>query len=112
MNFYRCSSLSNSPNNGEVNISFIWANSESEAKAIYIKEFKYRKNKKGINIDEIVYVSATRIPKVVEELATYKIDSNGNHLKALTKVSRICCSRCGQVASNNNFCTFCNAQFK
>lgn len=93
------------------NIAYISAESEIEAAALYRQQNQSLKYKKGLTIEEIEHKTSSKISKVVEELIVYKIDKDGTKYKKLTKVSRLSCSECGTIVTDEKYCPTCDSEF-
>lgn len=96
------------------NVDYLWAEDASCAKEVYITMHEYRRNKKGLTIEQIPYHRATRTRKVVTKIVTEHTYSYlGSHDDEVYKrVPEYYCSNCKNKIKDNStrYCPCCDAE--
>jgi hypothetical protein len=113
MKFYKCYIAVDGWSNVYFeNVEHIWANSPEEAKSEYIKMYGFRKNKKGLTIEEVPYRRVKRIKKMINQVVTHKQSAylGGYEYGVNEDVAHYYCSNCGKEVHNNRYCNCCDAE--
>lgn len=113
MHFYKCYIAVDSWGMVDFeNVDYIWAPSAEEAAMEYRKAHGYRKNKKGLTVQEVEYHRVKRTKKTKTEAVTHKQIPylGGYEYQTLDKVDHYYCSNCGKEVHNNRYCTNCDAE--
>lgn len=94
---------------------YIFAIDESHAREIICKRWQVRKNKKGLRIEEVSFVTAEKIARTQTELVhetTYAYWLGNYDSSHYAEVTRHYCSKCGkEVQEANPLCPHCGAYF-
>lgn len=94
---------------------YIFAVDEAHAREIICKQWKIRKNKKGLRIKEVPFVTAEKISHTKTELiseTSYAYWLGYYDSSYYGKVTRYYCGKCNkEVRSTDRLCTYCGAHF-
>lgn len=113
MNFYKCCITDESwMIVSEEDVEYIWARSETEAKEEYLRSHGFRKNKKGLTVQEVEYRRAKRTKQSRTQLVSHRQIPylGGYEYKTYDTVDHYYCSNCGKEVHNDRYCTSCNAE--
>ena len=94
-------------------VSYIWATDEVDAKMQYCKQNGFRKNKKGLTIEQVEYKKSRRKKVTRNEVITEKVYEYwlGSYEQATYKdVDHYYCSNCGKEVHTDRYCTRCNSE--
>lgn len=114
MNFYKCYIAVDGWSTVYVDhVGYLWAPNETEAKLQYCKQQGFRKNKKGLTVEQIDYRRIARKARVVNELVTrsvYKYWLGHYDEQVYEDVTHYYCSNCGNEVHQDRYCKCCNSE--
>lgn len=113
MKFYKCYiKVESWMTISEEDVDYIWAQSEQEAVDKYRKARGYRKNKKGLTVQEVEYRKFKRTKQTKNQLVTHKQIPylGGYNYQSWDNVDHYYCSNCGKEVHNDRYCTICDAE--
>lgn len=114
MNLYRCEVVvAGWDTDSYEDIEFIWAKDVTEARMQYCKMKNFRKNRKGLRINEIQHAYAKRIAKSCNELVTHRQIKylGGYEYQTIDRITKYYCGTCNkQITPHAHWCTCCNSE--
>ncbi len=113
MHFYKCYIAVDSWGMVDFeNVDYIWAHSAEEAVMEYRKAHGYRKNKKGLTVQEVEYRRVKRSTKTKTEAVTHSSPLLGGYdYQTWEDVTHYYCSNCGkEVRKDNRYCEYCDSE--
>lgn len=93
-------------------VEYIWAQDEFEARDVYCKQHRFRKNKKGLIVIGIPIKITQRVMKLEQEYVTHRQLQflGGYEYRALETVPHYYCGNCGkELSSQDRWCTRCDS---
>lgn len=115
MNFYKCYiAVDGWSTVYSENIDYLWAVDEAQARLQYCKQNNFRKNKKGLTIEQVEYKKAKRMKSIhTNEFVTESVYNYwlGRYEESVYKeVTHCYCSNCGTEVRRDRYCTCCNSE--
>lgn len=93
------------------NTEYIWAENYEDARKHYCLIYGFRKNKKGLTVEEIEYrYSKAKILKVNRKVTKKQLPFLGGYEYEVERAVEIkTCGHCGKEL-NSKWCTYCNTE--